>query len=240
MAKPLPKNVHISKHPCLRAKLSQLRDQSISARETRTLIHEISLILGCEATANSLSVTEDMEDMKTPLDHAYTKQTISPKNISIIPILRSGLGMLDAIQKILPNAVPVHHLGLCRESTTLQPVEYYSNLSFNIPSISNERGPRSSDRKSPTTRSLAIVLDPLIALGGTCTATIRMLKGWGAQKIIIISLLGARQGIERVAREWEDGVEIWLAGMDEHVNERGTIIPGLGDIGDRLFLTTGS
>ncbi|RKF54128.1 Uracil phosphoribosyltransferase [Golovinomyces cichoracearum] len=240
MAKALPKNVHISKHPCLRAKLSQLRDQSISGRETRALIHEISLILGCEATAACLTVAEDSEDMKTHLDQAYIKQTISPKTISIVPILRSGLGMLEAIQTILPHAVSVHHLGLCRETTTLQPVEYYSNLSFNVPPTSNQRGAQSTEQNNIKTTSLAILLDPMIAMGRTCTAAIRMLKVWGAQKIIVISLLGAREGIERVAKEWEEGVEIWLAGMDEYVNEYGVIIPGLGDVGDRLFLTAGS
>jgi uracil phosphoribosyltransferase len=139
-----------------------------------------------------------------------------------------------ALQTILPEPVPVHHLGLYREATTLEPVEYYNNLPYHIPTAgtpSNSANSRASE--------LAILVDPVIATGGTCAAAIQTLREWGVKRVIVIAVLGAIPGVVRAAREWEEGVEIWVAGLDGEVNDRGMIRPGLGDVGDRLFLTLG-
>jgi uracil phosphoribosyltransferase len=122
----------------------------------------------------------------------------------------------------------VHHLGLYREPTTLHPVEYYNNLPNHV----------SSDGSSNAS-SLAIILDPVIATGGTCAAAIQTLREWGTQRIIVLSVVGAVKGVQAAAREWPEGVEIWLAGVDEELTDRGMLKPGLGDVGDRLFLTIG-
>ncbi|CZR57345.1 probable uracil phosphoribosyltransferase [Phialocephala subalpina] len=233
MSHSLPPNVHVSTHPCLQAKLSQLRSSTANARETKALVHEISFILGCEATAAGLSTTKG-PTAKTPLGYEYTTTSISPKTISLVPVLRSGLGMLDAIQTLLPDAVPVHHLGLFREPVTLEPVEYYNNLPYHIPAPSSP-----SNSHNTGASELAFLLDPVIATGGTCAAAIQTLKEWGVKRVIVIAVLGAMPGVLRAAREWEEGVEIWVAGVDEDVNEKGMIKPGLGDVGDRLFLTIG-
>ncbi|KAM3083808.1 hypothetical protein ACMFMG_002079 [Clarireedia jacksonii] len=229
----LPSNVHVSSHPCLQAKLSQLRSNTTNARETKALVHEIALIVGCEATAAGLTVSEG-PTATTHLNYEYTTSTISPASISIVPILRSGLGMLEAIQTILPSPYPIHHLGLFREPTTLEPVEYYNNLPHHRPT-----GNTPSNAPNSSASELAILLDPIIATGGTCAAAIQTLKEWGVKKVIVISVLGALPGLQKAAGEWPEGTEIWCAGVDESINEKGMIKPGLGDVGDRLFLTIG-
>jgi uracil phosphoribosyltransferase len=139
-----------------------------------------------------------------------------------------------ALQTILPNPVPVFHLGLFREPTTLSPVEYYNNLPYHRP-LSTATG--TSTNTSAT--ELAILVDPVIATGGTCAAAIQTLREWGVQRIVVISILTAKAGLERAAGEWAEGTEVWVAGVDDTVNEKGMIKPGLGDVGDRLFLTIG-
>ena len=135
-----------------------------------------------------------------------------------------------ALQTLLPYPVPVHHLGLYREPTTLQPVEYYNNLPYHRPS---------SPSIESAAADLAILVDPVIATGGTAVAAIQTLKEWGVKRIILISVLGSADGVRRAAEEWKEGVEIWVGGMDDSCNDRGMIKPGLGDVGDRLFLTIG-
>lgn len=139
--------------------------------------------------------------------------------------------MLPAMQLLLPTAVPVHHLGLFREPTTLEPVEYYNNLPYHRPTATNPSNTHAS--------SLAILLDPVIATGGTCAAAIQTLKEWGVKRVLVVSVLAAKEGVERAAEEWKDGTDIWVAGVDGGINEKGMIVPGLGDVGDRLFLTIG-
>lgn len=223
----LPKNVHVSSHPCLRAKLSQLRSKSTPSKDVKALVHDISLIVGCEALASAITTAPGPKD-QTPLGFEYETTTIQPKTLSIVPILRSGLGMVDAVQTLLPNPVAVHHLGLYREPSTLEPVEYYNNLPEHITAGSAD-GPS----------SLAIIVDPVIATGGTCAAAIQTLREWGAQRIIVLSVLGAQPGLARAAGEWAEGVEIYVAGLDEELTAGGMLKPGLGDVGDRLFLTIG-
>ncbi|RYP75452.1 hypothetical protein DL771_002337 [Monosporascus sp. 5C6A] len=209
----LPSNVHLSQHPCLRAKLSRLRSKQTHVREAKALVHEIATILGCEALATTLTAVDGPK----------------PQEISLVPILRSGLGMVEAIQALLPDPVPVHHLGLYREPSTLEPVEYYNNLP-------NHTG-RSGAAQSPS--KLAVILDPVIATGGTCAAAIQTLREWGARRVLVLSVIGASEGVARAADEWPEGVEIWLAGLDPELTNTGMVRPGLGDIGDRLFLTVG-
>ncbi|RMZ85543.1 hypothetical protein DV737_g550, partial [Chaetothyriales sp. CBS 132003] len=216
----LPPNVHISRHPCVRAKLSQLRSRSVSAKVTKQLVHEITLILATEALAE-LDVTTTGTD-ESPVGCTFDVESILPQSITIVPILRSGLSMLDAVQTILPTDVSVHHLGLFREKATLQPVEYYNNL----------------PQSKAAVAKLAIVVDPVIATGGTSIAAIQTLREWGVERIIFLAVLTARPGLIAAADEWPEGTHIHAAGVDDSLNDAGYIKPGLGDIGDRLFLTT--
>ncbi|KAH6603550.1 uracil phosphoribosyltransferase [Trichoderma cornu-damae] len=214
----LPPNVRISQHPSLLAKLSQLRSESASPRDVKSLIHEISLILSCEAISSAIkTATQD----QTPLGFEYTTTISEPSNICIVPILRSGLGMVEV-------SVPIHHLGMYREPSTLDPVEYYNNL----PRDTSASGSGGSSR-------FAIIVDPVIATGGTCAAAIQTLREWGTKSVLVLSVLGAREGVQRAAAEWPEGTEIWLAGVDEDLTDGGMLKPGLGDVGDRLFLTIG-
>jgi uracil phosphoribosyltransferase len=144
-----------------------------------------------------------------------------------VPILRSGLSMVDALQSLLPEPVPIHHLGMYREKTTLDPVEYYNNLPYH--KVGGES-------KVP---DLAIVIDPIIATGSTVCAAIETLKDWGVPRIIAISVLSSETGLAKAAQSWPEGVELWVGGVDAETDERGMIKPGLGDVGDRLFLTVG-
>ncbi|EXJ94247.1 uracil phosphoribosyltransferase [Capronia coronata CBS 617.96] len=221
MASTLPSNVHISTHPCLRAKLSQLRSKSTNAREVKTLVHDIALLLGAEALSDL--PLETLGTDETPLGYEYTHESIDCSQITIVPILRSGLGMVEAVQSILPAPVSIHHLGLFREKLSLQPVEYYNNLPQSEASVAK----------------LAIIVDPIIATGQTAVAAIQSLRDWGVEKIAVLSVLGAVPGVTRAAEEWPEGTQVWIGGLDKELTDKGMIKPGLGDIGDRLFLTIG-
>lgn len=137
--------------------------------------------------------------------------------------------MVEAIQTLLPGPAAVHHLGLYREPTTLEPVEYYNNLPNHVATAGAAESPA----------GLAIILDPVIATGGTCAAAIQTLREWGARRVLVLSVLGALPGVARAASEWPEGVEVYLAGVDEDLTPEGMLNPGLGDVGDRLFLTIG-
>ncbi|KAI0017541.1 uracil phosphoribosyltransferase [Xylariomycetidae sp. FL0641] len=222
----LPSNVHVSRHPCLMAKLGRLRSKSTDAREVKALVNEISTIVGCEALASALTPVDGPKD-ETPIGFEYTTTTVQPEALSIVPILRSGLAMVESIQTLLPTPVPVHHLGLYREPSTLEPVEYYNNLPHHVSGGQNH------------VSSLAIIVDPVIATGGTCVAAIQTLKEWGVKKILMLAVIGADDGVRRAAAEWPEGVEIWVAGVDDQLTADGMLKPGVGDVGDRLFLTIG-
>ena len=135
--------------------------------------------------------------------------------------------MVEAIQALLPSPVSVNHLGMYREKTTLQPVEYYNNLPYHSPD--GESG----------TADLAIVVDPIIATGSTVCAAIETLRDWGVSRIVSIGILASRDGLRRAAEIWPEGVELWVGGVDAETDEKGMIKPGLGDVGDRLYLTVG-
>ncbi|KAI0399879.1 uracil phosphoribosyltransferase-domain-containing protein [Xylaria palmicola] len=224
----LPPNVHVSKHPCLQSKLSILRSRDTASREVKSLVHDIALIIGCEAFASALTAVDGPKG-QTPIGFEYTTTSTEPQEVSIVPILRSGLAMVDAVQTLLPKPVPVHHLGLYREPSTLEPVEYYNNLPNHI--AAGQPGAHAS--------SLAIIVDPVIATGGTCVAAIQTLKEWGVKKIVVLSVIAASEGVRRAAAEWPEAVEIWVAGVDTELTAKGMLKPGLGDIGDRIFLTIG-
>ncbi|OOF91679.1 hypothetical protein ASPCADRAFT_177019 [Aspergillus carbonarius ITEM 5010] len=225
----LPSNVHVSSHPLLQAKLSQLRSASTTTRETRSLVHEIATILGVEAFAAGWKVKTSGTGT-TPLGTEYETKDIDPSDIALVPILRSGLGMIEAINSLLPTSIPIYHLGLFRERLTLQPVEYYNNLPFQ---------PDSSTSINTAAASTAILLDPVIATGATAEAAIQLLREWGVKRVVMLSVLGSEPGVLRAARTWPEGVEVWTGAVDERCNERGMIVPGLGDIGDRLFVAMG-
>jgi uracil phosphoribosyltransferase len=157
---------------------------------------------------------------KSPLGDTFDIQSIEPSRLCLVPILRSGLSMVDAVSAVLPFPVPINHLGMYRDSA-LQPVEYYNNLSDHGEAV-----------------DLAIILDPVIATGVTCLGAIESLRDYGAKKILIIGVLCSEPGIRKVA-ECGDDVQIWIGGCDPRTDERGMIRPGIGDVGDRLFLTLG-
>ncbi|CAN9202731.1 unnamed protein product [Alternaria alternata] len=194
----LPKNAHVSTHPCLQAKLSQLRSASTGSKDAQTLVHELALMVGYEALAAGLK--------------AQPAGTPSPPS--------------------LPTPVPIHHLGLYREKSTLQPVEYYNNLPYHTPHNT------AAGSTSPQPE-LAIIVDPIIATGATAQAAIDTLKDWGVKRIIVVSILATEEGLQKACGEWEEGVEVWVGGCDKGVDDKGMIKPGLGDIGDRLFMTLG-
>ena len=201
-----------SKHPLVKHKLSLMRSVATKPKKFRELIREVAMLLCYEATAD-LATTEI--DVETPMGTAVG-QDLSEK-IGLIPILRAGLGMVDGIWEMMPGA-EVWHIGLYRDEETLQPVSYYNKL--------------------PTfpTVQVCLVLDPMLATGGSAIATVDILKKWGAQRIKFMGLLAAPEGIAALQKAHPD-VPIHVAQIDSHLNDIGFIVPGLGDAGDRQFGT---
>ena len=205
--------IHIIDHPLIQHKLSIIRDTKTGAKEFRELVEEVSMLMAYEVTRN-FSV-EDVE-IETPVSTAHCK-TISGKKIAVIPILRAGLGMVSGILKLIPTA-KVGHIGVYRDPETLQPIEYYCKLPQDI-----------------TEREL-ILVDPMLATGGSAAAGIQFLKQRGATQIRLVCLIAAPEGIKNVQDKHPD-VEIYVAAVDDRLNSHGYIVPGLGDAGDRLFGT---
>ncbi|HEY3313196.1 MAG TPA: uracil phosphoribosyltransferase [Anaerolineales bacterium] len=205
-------NVYESHHPLILHKLSRLRDVNTEPKKFRELVQEIAALLVYEATAD-LSVTQ--REVQTPLAK-MTGYELKEK-IGLVPILRAGLGMVEGIWELMPSA-EVWHIGLYRDEKTLRPVEYYNKLPL-----------------EPTV-SVCLILDPMLATGGSATATVGVLKRWGVKKIKFVGLIGAPEGIAQMQKEHPD-VPIYLAAIDDHLNEKGYIVPGLGDAGDRQFGT---
>ncbi|SHI37823.1 uracil phosphoribosyltransferase [Lutispora thermophila] len=206
-------NVHIIDHPMIQHKLTILRDKNTGVKEFRELVGELALFMGYEVTRNL--PLEDIE-IETPICKT-TSKVISGKKLGIIPILRAGLGMVDGLLSLVPTA-KVGHIGLYRDPETLKPVEYYCKLPSDV-----------AERE-------LIVLDPMLATGGSAIAAITFLKEKGAQNIKLVNLLAAPEGIEAVTKAHPD-IEIYIAAVDEKLNDHGYIVPGLGDAGDRLFGT---
>ena len=200
-------------HPLILHKLAFIRSKETGAKDFRELVEEVSMLMAYEVTRN-LS-TEEVE-IETPICKTKCKM-LSGKKVAIVPILRAGLGMVDGMLKLIP-AAKVGHIGLYRDEETLQPVEYFCKLPQDI-----------AERD-------IIVVDPMLATGGSATDAITMLKKRGAKNLRLMCLIGSPEGIEFVQKEHPD-VDIYVAGIDEKLNEHGYIVPGLGDAGDRLFGT---
>lgn len=206
-------NVFVMEHPLIQHKLSLLRDVSTGVKEFRELVEEISMLMGYEVTRH-LPLKE--VEIETPVAVAKVK-VISGKKLAIVPILRAGLGMVDGMLRLIP-AAKVGHIGLYRDPETLEPVEYYCKLPVDI-----------EERE-------IIVLDPMLATGGSASAAVTFLKDKGCSNIKLMCLLAAPEGIERLMRDHPD-LHIYCAAVDQRLNDHGYILPGLGDAGDRLFGT---
>jgi uracil phosphoribosyltransferase len=211
----LPPTLHISRHPAVLHKLAILRDATTEPKKFREVVRELSWLLGYEALADArvrgLTV-------RTPLETVEAHEL--GERIGLIPILRAGLGMVDAMLELMPTA-QVWHLGLFRDERTLRPVEYYNRL------------------PDSATVDLCLILDPMLATGGSATAAIEVLKRWGAVtpvRIKLVNLIAAPEGVRAVTSAHPD-VEIHCAALDRQLNDRGYILPGLGDAGDRQFGT---
>lgn len=205
--------VFIFDHPLIQHKISLLRDKNTSTKEFRELVSEIAMLMGYEVTRNMPLKEVEIE---TPVAIAKTK-VISGKKLGIVPILRAGLGMVDGMLNLLPMA-KVGHIGLYRDPETLEPVEYYCKLPMDA-----------AERE-------IVILDPMLATGGSASAAIRFIKERGVTNIKLMCLIAAKTGIARINKDHPD-VEIYCAAVDEKLNEHGYIVPGLGDAGDRLFGT---
>ena len=206
-------NVNVMTHPLIQHKVTLIRNVETGSKDFRELLEEITLLMGYEITRDL--PLEDVE-VQTPLVKAIGKQ-IAGKKLGIIPILRAGLGMGNGLLELMPMA-KVGHVGLYRDPETLKPVEYYCKLPSDL-----------SERR-------IIVTDPMLATGGSASAAITLLKEKGARDIQLMCLVAAPQGVEAVNKEHPD-VRIYVAALDEDLNEHGYILPGLGDAGDRIFGT---
>jgi uracil phosphoribosyltransferase len=200
-------------HPLIQHKLSILRDKNTSVKEFRELISEIAMLMCYEATRDL--PLEEVE-VETPIAKAKVCR-IAGKKLAVVPILRAGLGMVDGMVNMMPN-VKVGHIGLYRDPETLEPVKYY----FKMPPDIFERD--------------VIVVDPMLATGGSASAAITFIKETGVKHIKLMSIIGAPEGVARLQKDHPD-VDIFIAALDDHLNKDGYIVPGLGDAGDRIFGT---
>ena len=206
-------NLTVLDHPLIQHKLSILRDRETSTRDFKQLVSEIATLMAYEATQDL--ATEPVE-IETPLERMIGRQ-VSGKKLTLVPILRAGLGMVDGIAQLIPSA-RVGHIGLYRDHDTLKPVDYY----FKIPAAEVERD--------------FYLLDPMLATGGSAVAAVAALKDAGARRIRFLSIVAAPEGVRRML-EVHPEVHIFTAALDRQLNEIGYILPGLGDAGDRLFGT---
>jgi len=206
-------NVHIMDHPLIHHKLAVLRNKHTSVKEFRELVNEISGLMCYEATRNLPTVEVEVE---TPVAVAKCRM-LAGKKLAIVPILRAGLGMVDALVDLIPSA-KIGHIGLYRDPETHEPVEYYCKLPEDIEN------------------RVTFVVDPMLATGGSAVAAIDFLKKHGCRNIIMMNIIGCPEGIRRVQEAHPD-VELYLAACDEKLNDHAYIVPGLGDAGDRIFGT---
>jgi uracil phosphoribosyltransferase len=204
--------VYVSQHPLVKHKLTMLRSTSTKPKKFRELVRELAILLAYEATAD-LQLTK--KSVTTPMGEAHGYEV--GEKIGLIPVLRAGLGMVEGVWEMLP-AAEVWHIGLFRDEHTLKPIAYYNRLPI-----------------APTV-DVCLVLDPMLATGGSASATVDILKRWGAKKIKYMGLLAAPEGIAKLSGDHPD-VPIHIAVIDERLNDIGYIVPGLGDAGDRQFGT---
>ena len=206
-------NVMVFTHPLIQHKLHILRDRNTSVKEFRELVSEIAQLMCYEATRDL--PLEEVE-VQTPVATAKCRR-IAGKKLAVVPILRAGLGMVDGMVAMMPN-VKVGHIGLFRDPATLEPVKYY----FKMPPDIAERD--------------VIIVDPMLATGGSAAAAATFLKEVGVKSIKLMSIIGAPEGVDAMQKAHPD-VNIYVAALDDHLNEHGYIVPGLGDAGDRIFGT---
>lgn len=206
-------NVTVFDHPLIQHKISKLRDKNTGTNEFRALIEEIAMLMGYEALRDL--PMEDVE-VETPIETCMTPM-LSGKKLAVVPILRAGLGMVNGILALVPSA-KVGHIGLYRDPDTHVPVEYYCKMPSDI-----------AERE-------VIVLDPMLATGGSAVAAIQFMKNYGCQHIKLMNILAVPEGIQAV-REAHPDVEIYVAAVDPGLNDHAYIVPGLGDAGDRIFGT---
>ncbi len=204
--------VHVSNHPLIRHKLSMMRDAQTEPKKFREVIREVAILLAYEATAD-LTLAEKI--VTTPI--AQTTGYELKEVIGLVPVLRAGLGMVEGFWEMMPSA-EVWHIGLYRDHKTLEPIQYYNRLPV-----------------APTV-DICLILDPMLATGGSASATAQILKDWGAKRIKYVGIIGSPEGVKRLQHDHPD-VEIYLAAIDDHLNENAYIVPGLGDAGDRQFGT---
>jgi uracil phosphoribosyltransferase len=208
----LPATLHVSSHPAVLHKLAVLRDEHTEPKKFREVVRELSWLLGYEALADARTRPLTVH---TPLEEMEGAELAD--RIGLVPILRAGLGMVDAMLELMPTA-QVWHLGLFRDERTLRPVEYYNRL------------------PDSATVDVCLILDPMLATGGSATAAIEVLKRWGAERIKLVNLIAAPEGVRTVTKAHPD-VHLYCAALDRQLNDRGYILPGLGDAGDRQFGT---
>ena len=204
--------VYISDHPLVRHKLTMLRDMKTEHKKFRELLREIAILLAYEAT-NDMTLRDVI--VTSPMGRAAGH--VLQDKIGLVPVLRAGLGMVEGIWEMLPSA-EVWHVGLFRDEETLRPVQYYNKLPV-----------------SPTV-DVCLVLDPMLATGGSAVAVMDILKEWGARRIKFVGIIASPEGVERLTQAHPD-VPIYVAAVDEYLNDSGFIVPGLGDAGDRQFGT---
>ena len=205
--------VHVFDHPLIQHKLTIMRQTTTGPTEFRELLEEISMLMVYEVTRDLPTVDVEIE---TPICKT-TQKMLAGKKLGIVPILRAGLGMVDGIMNMIP-ACRIGHIGLYRDPETLEPVEYYCKLPADA-----------EDRE-------LLLLDPMLATGGSAADAITLIKKRGCNHIRLVNLIAAPEGIAKVQAEHPD-VDIYVAGLDDHLNDHGYIVPGLGDAGDRLFGT---
>jgi uracil phosphoribosyltransferase len=206
-------NLTVIAHPLIQHKLAVLRSRDTSKKTFRALVDEIAMLMGYEVTKDLPLETVEID---TPLERTRAAM-VSGKKLTLVPILRAGLGMVEGMLRLMPS-VRVGHIGLYREHDTLQPVDYY----FKIPPDAEARD--------------FIVLDPMLATGGSAAAAVHSLKRHGAARVRLVCLVAAPEGVRRMLQEHPD-VQVYTAALDRQLNEQGYILPGLGDAGDRLFGT---
>ncbi|MBQ8026434.1 MAG: uracil phosphoribosyltransferase [Oscillospiraceae bacterium] len=205
--------VHVLDHPLLQHKLAILRDENTSVKEFRELVSEIATLMCYEATRD---LPVEQVEIQTPVSKA-TVNKIAGKKMAVVPILRAGLGMVDGIVTLVP-ACKVGHIGLYRNPETLEPVEYYCKMPNDIASRE------------------VLIVDPMLATGGSATAAIQFIKNYGCKNIKLMCIIAAPEGVKRIEEDHPD-VELYVAAVDEKLNDHGYIVPGLGDAGDRIFGT---
>jgi len=205
-------NIFVSQHPLVKHKLTKLRDKNTDPKKFREIIREISALLTYEATKDLFLKSKKVN---TPIT-VTTGYELQDK-IGLVPILRAGLGMVEGVWGLMPSA-EVWHIGLYRDEATLQPVEYYNKLPI-----------------APTV-TVCLILDPMLATGGSAVATVDILKKWGVEKIKFVGIIAAPEGIKNMQNH-HPNIPIYIATIDDHLNENGYIVPGLGDAGDRQFGT---